>query len=84
MSVVSMTASETGRTVRSRTEMLAQYVIGDHETASIENDVSQELIECRSHEIVRGWTRQQRAERRRVGTARRAWFISLVDHFQAA
>lgn len=84
MSVVSMTATETGRTGRSRKEVLAQYVIGDHATASIENDISQELIEFRSREIVRGWTRQQRAERRRVGTARRAWLSSLVEHFQAA
>jgi hypothetical protein len=79
MSIVSMTGTETGRAGPPQKKALEHYENGVRETNSIENAISKKLIEFRSHQIESGWTSQQREERRRVGAARRAWLLSLVE-----
>lgn len=79
MSIVSMMGTATGRAGRPLNKAIEQYVNGIRETNSIENAISKKLIEFRSHQIASGWTSQQRDERRRVGAARRAWLLSLVE-----
>ncbi len=51
-------------------------------TTIVQELVLKSTIQFRSEEIAKGWTSQQRAERRRAGADCRAWLLHLLNQSQ--
>lgn len=79
MRIDSITGTEQNRTTPSLKTSKKYFAHNFSDTIKVKRAISETAIQIRKLKISRNWTDQQRAQRRRVGIANRAWLLNVIQ-----